>query len=623
MKKYFLTIASLAVLMLAGSCTGFLDRPQKSAMDNSNYWTNESNVRLFVNGAYANYFNGYNTSWGTAFTPYRGANFNDDMTQANKQISFQAAVPEDNWYHNEGVNWLSQTGAAPWNFGWVRKWNTLIERLDMMKENGYLADEAYNHWMGIARFFRGYEYASLVQSFGDVPYYDKVVSDTDVEGQYKPRDPRTLVMDKVYDDFDYAMDNIRLDDGASYVNRYMAAAMISRAMLFEGSWYTFHEGVGDAERAAKYLAMAEEAAKFVMDSGKYAFTVDFRSLFGSFSNPGGEVIMYREYSDALAVRHCIASYSNLTESQGPAANLALIKSFISNNGKTWNENNDENFDLSHLVVDRDPRFEASFWHEANSSSATLLYTCKFIDRVGVTYYGGAYPAKYGSNTNTNGYPCLRLAEVVLNWIEAKQILAENYSGAAVTQEDLNVSINAIRTRPLDAEAQAKGVKQTAALQLNSLPNDPNRDADVSPLMWEIRRERRMEFVFENYRLLDLRRWHKLDYMDGDKNPDLLLGAWVDLNTTNLDGVTTKFDLLTEANAGQIFVQKLDGTVVEFDGTNKADMVGFYLPRGVQNRAVVAAEKHYLAPICTDVIDSYVSKNQSNPNIAVIVQNPGW
>ena len=622
MKKYFLTIASLAVLMLAGSCTGFLDRPQKSAMDNTNYWTNESNVRLFVNGAYANYFNGYNTSWGTAFTPYRGANFNDDMTQANKQTSFQASVPADNWYRAEGVYWLTQTGAAPWNFAWVRKWNTLIDRLDQMKANGYLADEAYNHWMGIARFFRGFEYASLVQSFGDVPYYDKVVSDTDIEGQYKPRDPRTLVMDKVYEDFEFALNNIRLNDGASYVNRYMAAAMISRAMLFEGSWYTYHN-VGDAERAAKYLAQAEAAAKLVMDSGNYSFTVDFRSLFGSFSNPGGEVIMYREYSDALAVRHCIASYSNLTESQGPAANLALIKSFISNNGKTWNENGDENFDLSHLVVDRDPRFEASFWHEANASSATLLYTCKFIDRVGVTYYGGAYPAQYGSNTNTNGYPCLRLAEVVLNWVEAKAILAENYGGAAVSQADLDASINAICNRPLDETAIAKGVQKTAALNINALPNDPARDADVSALMWEIRRERRMEFVFENYRLLDLRRWHKLNYMDGSENADLLLGAWVDLTKTNLDGITTKFDKLTEANIGKVSVQKLDGTVVTFDGTNHADMVGFYLSTNVANRDVVAAEKHYLAPICTDVINTYIDKNESNPNIAVIEQNPGW
>lgn len=91
------------------------------------------------------------------------------------------------------------------------------------------------------------------------------------------------------------------------------------------------------------------------------------------------------------------------------------------------------------------------------SSATLLYACKFIDRTGVTYYGKTVPPKYGSNTNTNGYPVMRYAEVVLNWIEAKAELA-TMGGAAVTQADLDASINAIRNRPLDQTAIARGVK---------------------------------------------------------------------------------------------------------------------------------------------------------------------
>ena len=107
--------------------------------------------------------------------------------------------------------------------------------------------------------------------------------------------------------------------------------------------------------------------------------------------------------------------------------------------------------------------------------------------------------------------------MVLNWIEAKQILAENYGGAAVSQGDLDKSINAIRSRPLDAEAAAKGVKQTAPLMLGALPNDPLKDADVSPLMWEIRRERRMEFVFEYARIQDIRRWKKLTYLNFEKD----------------------------------------------------------------------------------------------------------
>ena len=63
---------------------------------------------------------------------------------------------------------------------------------------------------------------------------------------------------------------------------------------------------------------------------------------------------------------------------------------------------------------------------------------------------------------------------------------------------MDKSINAIRNRPLDAAAIAKGVQKTAPFNdLQLLPDDPARDADVPSLIWEIRRERRMEFVFEN------------------------------------------------------------------------------------------------------------------------------
>ncbi|HOZ10666.1 MAG TPA: RagB/SusD family nutrient uptake outer membrane protein, partial [Bacteroidales bacterium] len=344
------------------------------------------------------------------------------------------------------------------------------------------------------------------------------------------------------------------------------------------------------------------------------------------------------YSAELSTTHCIASYSNLTESQAPAANLALAKSFICNDGKPWQNStvaDADNFDLKKMALTRDPRFEATFWGAPLQSSSTLLYVCKFIDRVGVTYsfdnISAPRPPKYGSSTNTNGYPVVRLAEVVLNWIEAKQELALSYGGAAVTQADLDKSINAIRNRPLDEHAIAEGVKKTAPMMLAAIPDDPARTSSAeantlagvvnSPLLWEIRRERRMEFVFENNRILDLRRWGKLELMNGATNPDLLLGTWCDFNTTQ-SGNDINFNYLIpgkqidQGDAKALKVMKPDGTVVAYTGANKADMVGFYIPQGVQNRDAFT-QRSYLIPICSDVIEMYKDKGYT------ITQNPGW
>src|SRR5699024_2892331 len=68
--------------------------------------------------------------------------------------------------------------------------------------------------------------------------------------------------------------------------------------------------------------------------------------------------------------------------------------------------------------------------------------------------------------------------------------------------------------------------------------DPDKDPDVTSLIWEIRRDRRVELMMDGFRLADLLRWHKLEYMDPQKNPDAFLGAKVTPNddiTLNGDG----------------------------------------------------------------------------------------
>ena len=610
MKKYFF-ILFIVVGLVFSSCEKFLDRPSLTTMNDGNFWTSENNLRLFADGFYANYFVGYNSTWGVDYTPLRGYWFSDDFTSSGKQTVFETQAPESRAVNSEADGyWLTTYAGPSWNFAWIRKSNLFLERIEAMKDN-YITTSVYQHWSAVARFFRGYEYSRLVSVFGDVPYYDKVISDSDMDQLYKDRDSRTLIMDKVYDDFTYVLDNMRLSDGsAQYLNRYIAAAFISRFMLFEGTWQKYQ--LNNQEKAKKYLDLAVKAADIVRQSGKYLFTSDFRSLFGSEDlSSNKEVILYRIYDVTLGITHHIASYSNTTESQPSAPNLKLAKAFVCYDGQPYKLSavpNAGNLDIKNIVATRDPRFEATFWDSPKKESATLLYACKFIDRVGPTYYGKTYPAQYGSNTNTNDAPVIRYGEVVLNWIEAKAELAA-MGGTAVTQADIDASINAIRNRPLDATATAKGIKKTAALTLASLPNDPDRDTDVPVLIWEIRRERRMDLVFEHSRLLDIKRWKKINYMDGAANPDMMLGLWINFQTEFAEW-------LVASKVGKLKVKKADGTIVTYSGTNAADMVGYYIPENISNRDAFT-NRVYLAPLGNTQINQYKDKGYT------LTQTPGW
>jgi starch-binding outer membrane protein, SusD/RagB family len=612
MMKFSKYLYSLLACFLLLSCKkDVLDRPPLTdIIDGPNFWRNENDVRLYANAFYTNYFNGYNSSFTADYTPVRGYTFSDDLTGKNVQSNFESNVPTSRGSTSESAAWMSQYAGPTWDFAWVRKSNIFIDRLDNVVKPK-ISEEAYNHWSAVARFFRGFEYSRLVSVFGDVPYFDKEVLNTDLATLYKDRDNRGVVMDKVYDDFKYVLANIRENDGPQNLNKYIAAAFISRLMLFEGTYQHYHNL--DAARAKKYLEFAVDAAEIVMNSGKYNFSKDFKSLFASESLAGHpEVLLYRVYDAALNITHSIGSYSNGTEVVGVDPNLVLIKSFIANDGKVW-QNSDvpdaSSFAIADLVKTRDPRFEASFIDKVNGASATLLYGYKFASREAITYIGKTYPAAWGSNTNTSDAPVMRLAEVVLNWIEAKAVLAEFYGGPAVTQGDLDKSINAIRGRPLDAAAIAKGVHKTAPLMLGALPNDPAKDAEISDLIWEIRRERRMEFVFEHTRLLDLKRWKKLQYMDFSTNPDYLLGPWVNVKAEIPSYLTT-------ANKGKVRVKKEDGTIVTWDGTNADAMVGFWMVENAQNR-LAFTDKSYLSPVGQSQIIQYQEQGYT------LTQTPGW
>lgn len=669
---------SAALLVSLAGCSDFLERPSLTVMDDNNYWSSEDNVRLFVNSAYGSYFTGYSASWSQVYAPgtYSAGEYSDDRTQSGTQTNILLTVPADNWYKAEAATgyWLARRGSGPWNFAYIRKWNLLIDRLDLMKEGGKLTEEAYNHWMGVARFFRGWEYSRFVESFGDVPYYDHVVATDDLDEMYKDRDPRTTVMDGVKADFDFAIANVRANDGKDYVNHDVVATIASRCMLFEGTWYIYHKtdaAMKTAEdidgHAKTYLTAAMQYAQSVVDSGKYTFNTDSHTLFGnlytSLTGTAGEVILYRAYNKSVnnSEQHAIASYSGGhggNENQITTGNLSTLKAWICADGKPYTSTTVENADswkVQDLAVTRDARFESTFFDLPHQANATTIYVHKFINRTGLEYgwNGLAVPACYASCTNENGYPCVRYAETVLNWLEAKAELAEHFGGAAITQADLDKSINAIRTRPLDDVAIAKGVKQTAPLQLAWVNDsfDPERTSDaqkachsyavtgkfVSPILWEIRRERRMEFFDEQYRVLDIRRWGQLELMNADTNPDIMLGAYVDLNSTKTQEKKA-FDWLNGANMNVVSVRPLlgknaDGTLklgdrVFFTGTkdesgnilssNADQMVGFVVPKNFKNRDERNfLERNYLEPICTDVISQYKEQKYT------ITQNPGW
>ena len=205
---------------------------------------------------------------------------------------------------------------------------------------------------------------------------------------------------------------------------------------------------------------------------------------------------------------------------------------------------------------------------------------------------------------------MKLNEVLMNYIEAAAELA-SLGAYTLTQEDFDKTINVLRNRPSTS-------MPTVTLSGNSLAvngitiNDPDRDMgtmvsgdyEVTPIIWEIRRERRIELPYQGLRFNDLRRWSKLHYADMKINPKLNLGAWLDKDRY--------IAWYNEKNGTNLTIDVLSGVHLDREGN-----AGYIKPAIEESLLRTYAEKDYLYPIPTDEIALYTAHGFELP------QNPGW
>ncbi|MCF8715314.1 RagB/SusD family nutrient uptake outer membrane protein [Joostella atrarenae] len=566
---YRLSIILVSLISFFGCEDDFLDQPPKDLLVDETYWTNEGNVRTFAFGFYTGYFRGYGSgyTWGSYFS---GQSLNDDFAPTNPP-QFQQQVP---------------ASGGGWSFSYVRKANIFINRVQTVP----MEEEAINHWTGVGRFFRGMEYHDLVNRFGDVPYYDEELSENDSELLYKERDDRSFVMDKVLEDFQFAANNVRttVDAQGSEVNRDVVLAYMSRIFLFEGTWQKYHEN--NTSKAAEYLEAAKWAAKQVIDGGNYSLG-NYRNVFNSLdlaSNP--EVILFREYEAGL-LTHSLNSYNNKEPQTGASKNA--FESYLANDG---------------LPIDISPAYQGDMGVENAMSNRDARMYETFVPNVlrinGIDFNfstTGYAVHKFlneeikddpegSSNLNPTDAPIIRYGEVLVNYAEAAAELA-SVGGPSLSQQDINISINVLRDRT-GVNLPHLQVSGSSVAVNGTTYDDPNRDSDVTPILWEIRRERRIELMMEGFRLDDLRRWKKLEYTDMIENEDINRGAWIvksDYPDANLESIS-----LTEGDQGYIIPASAQESARVFDN-----------PRV------------YLSPIPLDQIKLYSDQG------VVLEQNPGW
>lgn len=579
MKKIYILLSAFVLSFGLVSCSDILNGDPFTSFTKSNYFTSETNVELYANYFYSEW-SGYGNAGG--YGVFYFPTLNDNQTPT-------------------GYTQWSYTSVSATNSTWnacyteIRRANILLEALPGIDA---MSAAAKSNWEGIARLYRAWQHYCLVRAFGDCYWVDHVLDVSDEDILFGARQDRDVVMDKVLEDLNFAVNNITANPTSrTAFNASVAQAIKSEICLYEGTFCKYRSAAdgqkaADESRATRYLNECKTASSALMNNGNYALSPDYRAVYNSFdlaSSPATEeMIMYKKYVYGILAHSTIDYTCGSTQTNGMTksafdaylfrdgeclANTTLDKNdhgvLVELDENPYADSRDWNIDISAVLAVRDPRLAESidgalfypgvgykrYGLGAEATSSTGYGVMKFdnpefVDAMRRNSIGGA----------ETDAPIFWLGNVILNYAEACAETGDNANAVA--------AVNKLRDR-------------VGMPHLTATPaHDPANNMGVSDLIWEVRRERRVELMFDNNdRYWSMIRWHQLDKLDQTKYPDQCRGAWV--------GGFPHDGMEIDAN----------GYIVTLNGTTGR----------------VYDPKQYLNPIPSGQIDL-------NPAIG---QNPGW
>lgn len=482
MKKIFQIILLSALFM---SCNdNFMEKYPADKLSPPTYFQTEAELVSYTNAFYHAFPSAY-TLFYTA--PYYADD--DARTSVADEIRGTRVVPN--------------TGGR-WNWSQLRTINYYLEHSHQCEDENLRAE-----YDGLARFFRAYFYLGKIQDFGDVPWYDYIL-DVDSEGLTKARDDREFVFEKMLEDIDYAIENLRAEKSITRVTKWTALALKSRICLFEGTFRKYH-GIPGWEPILDQCIQASE--QLMTQSGYELYTGNpntvYQELFVKESANPKEIILAREYISGL-LEHEVNFYTLSSSFGRPGVTRNFVNTYLMTDGSRFTDlDNFEKKTFKEECENRDPRMAQTIrtpgYKRVGETEVSLPDFGSCI--TGYQYIKYILSTDYDNGGKcTNDMPIFRYAEVLLNFAEAK---AER---GTLSQQDIDKSIKLLRDRVgmpnlLMANANANLDPYLANQYLN-VDQGPNKG-----VILEIRRERRIELIREGFRWHDLLRWKEGELLE--------------------------------------------------------------------------------------------------------------
>jgi hypothetical protein len=553
--KTYRTITVWSAAILAAALTGcndaFMQQDPTQEMAEGVFLRNEGDLPLYLNQFYDDYIEGMQSGYAESAT-LANAPFGETIRQPRligwdkmtdnallngTQLSSNSTGVADARLNGTFV--VPQTGTTTgWNWTALRAVNYFLRNYTQAAKDGDLSK--LDKYKAEALFFKAWDYYNKVLIFGEVPWLSTDLN-VDSPELYAPRTPRTALMDSVLNAINFAVQH--LPEGSApdgRINRDMANFLKMRICLFEGTFRKYHSNLNLPD-AARFLNECVTAAQAIIDTEHYqlytgAGAESYYKMFTFHKTPqtdgNTEAILARVYDGANLGNATFRYFEqNQPKKYGCfGASKGMVDEYLCIDGKTISESPlFEGYDgMWSELENRDPRLTQTvcrpgeYWSAWRNTGTTKGIIDRKIHGVTLPVIGSTLNAStvggyrvikhwVGDITeyeaSTKGAQTgveFRYAEVLLSLAEAKAELG------TITQDDIDLTVNALRRR-----AGFDFVKwPDSRLTLGNIPADPRLDkiyADYvgytpSPIIREVRRERRVEMAWEALRYPDIIRW---------------------------------------------------------------------------------------------------------------------
>lgn len=487
LNKYIVIFLVVTISFTACKKDGFLDVPPKGSLTDQITFSSEDNADLFVNDIY------------------------EQLPDMNNE--YQAL---DQWTDNSdvGANWMrgvyvrsnslnpSSPPSGPASmFSWtgnytnIRKCNVFLQEAAANKSN--FSAQWYTQRVGEVRFLRALFYSFLYQNYGGVPLIATPLNNqTQGDSIFVARSTLDSTLAFIEADCDAAAAVLPLTPAQSGRPTKGAALTLKGAVeLFAAS--PLCNPTNDPAKWAK--AAATNLA--VMNLNVYSLFPDYASQFLAANNWNSEQIFCRGYAlpnqghsregrlGPVIVHGVEHAWGNLSPTQN------LVDDYLMSNGKPITDPT-SGYDPQHPYLNREQRFYQSIVYDSSEWQGDIwesriggnnqidLGSTSDISNTGYNARKTLDESIDGSSSlaispNTSNYTLYRYAEVLLSYAEAQ-------NEAVGPDASVYAAVNAVRTRSA-VPAIPAGLSQDAMRTI-------------------LRRERRVEFAFEDKRWYDIRRW---------------------------------------------------------------------------------------------------------------------